>query len=329
MNIYKQQFVPLVGFSFILATALVWRTVKDKLSVAELGVAILASILLYVLLVSLWTWYHMKPKETLAENRRAYEDLYRTIRNGYEEQYLKIKATVDKLIQKQRFIDQSILNVIESEADEIWVITTKLANELANMDLQRAVAKNLSEGKRYIYFLPDPTDVHFGRIDRNLTAFKQLDLYKNYKGQVEFIRLPLDTQFLLDEVVIYNPDKPEMPHDPAHGINGFTYYESNDDPDAEGPLHMKIEGHLLGFLSERLSIVLRNTGLKAAAERVLTEFEDSLGDADKLYLVGLLSRRTIANKDAYADFMRGVAVRTGSDRGPKFIDQLLSKYVET
>src|SRR5438128_1457630 len=107
----RDQFVPLVGFTIILTTALVWRVVKDHVPVPELGVIILACILLYVLLVSLWTWYHTKPKETLAENRRAYEDLYRTMRTGYEEQYVKIKATVDKLIQKQRFIDQSILNV--------------------------------------------------------------------------------------------------------------------------------------------------------------------------------------------------------------------------
>jgi hypothetical protein len=322
----KDQFVPLTGFILILATAVVWSVVKARVSGAELAIIILASLLLYALLVSLWTWYHTNPKETLAENRRAYEELFRTIKSGYEEQYLKIKATVDKLIQKQRFIDQSILNVIESEAEEIWVVTTKLANELANEDLQRAVAKNLAEGKRYIYFLPDPNDRDFKKVDRNLEKFKQLDLYKNHRGQVEFIRLPPDTQFLLDEVVIYNPEKPETPHDPAHGINGFSYYEPTSDPDAEGPLHMKIEGHLLSFLSDRLSAIVTNSGLKAAVERILTELEDPLSDADKLYLVGLLRRHNIA-KETYHTFIGGVAARTG-EKNRAFISQLLGKYVE-
>jgi hypothetical protein len=323
----REQFIPLVGFTVTAASALVWAFIRNKMPVSELSVVALVCILLYVLLVSLWTWYHTKPKETLAENRRAYEDLYRTIKNGYEEQYLKIKATVDKLIQKQRFIDQGILNVIESEADEIWVITTKLANELANKDLQRAVAKNLAEGKRYVYFLPHPEDKYFDHIERNLAAFKQLSLYRDHKGQVEFIRLPLDTQFLLDEVVIYNPDKEEMTHDPAHGINGFTYYEPKGDPDAEGPLHMKIEGHLLGFLSKRLSNIQRNAGLKAATERVLIEFASILVDSDKLFLVGLLNERTI-NKDSYASFKRGIVGRLGAESDAKFIDQILHKYVD-
>jgi len=324
----KDQFIPLAGFTVILATALVWRAVKENISTPELGVIICVSLLLYALLVWLWTWYHIKPRETLAEHRKGSEKLHQMIMEGYEQQYQKIKATVDKLIQKQRFIDQGILNVIESEAEKIWVITTKLANELEDMDLQNAVMKNLSEGKRYTYFLPHPDDVHFGRIERNLNAFKQLDLYKTYKGQIEFIRLPRESQFLLDEVVIYNPEKQENPHDTTRGINGFTYYECKDDPDAEGPMHMKIEGHLLSFLSERLDLILHNTGLKSAAERVLTEFADVIDDTDKLYLVSLLPRRTIDNKDKYAEFIKRVSAKTRSEGQARFIDQILSKYQE-
>ncbi len=324
----KDQFIPLVGFFIILATALVWQTVKANLNVTEIAVIASISLLLFAILSWLWTWFHMKPKEMLSENRKGYEELYQKMIDGYEEQHLKIKATVDKLIQKQRFIDQGILNVIEREAETIWVITTKLANELEDMELQNAVMKNLSEGKFYTYFLPHPDDVHFGRIERNLNAFKQLDLYKTYKGQIEFIRLPQETQFLLDEVVIYNPERQENLYDTTRGINGFTYYESRDDPAAEGSMHMKIEGHLLSFLSERLDLILHNTGLKSAAERVLTEFADYIGDNDKLYLVSLLRLRTISNKDKYTEFIKRVSADTKSPEQARFINQILSKYQE-
>ena len=63
---------------------------------------------------------------------------------------------MDKLIQQQRFIDQSILSVIEGEAQNIWVITTKLQNELNDFELQKAVERNLEQGKHYTYFLPHP-----------------------------------------------------------------------------------------------------------------------------------------------------------------------------
>lgn len=324
----KDQFIPLTGFAFILATALVWRTVKDNLSFSEIGIIASVSLILYILLVWLWTWYHMKPRDLLAEHRKGYEELYHKIENGYEQQYQKIKATVDKLIQKQRFIDQGILNVIEREAEKIWVITTKLANELEDIELQNAVKKNLAEGKLYTYFLPHPDDVHFGRIERNLNAFKQLELYEKYKGQIEFIRLPLETQFLLDEVVIYNPEKQYNPHDATRSINGFTYYECKDDPEAEGPLHMKIEGHLLSFLSERLDLILHNTGLKSAAERILTEFADNIDETDELYLVSLLRRRSIKNQDKYTEFIDRISTRPESEEHSKFINQILNKYIE-
>jgi len=318
----KDQFIPLIGYSLILATSLVWLYIKAKLvaskvSIEELIILVCVALLLYILLLWLLTWFHIKPKQILAEHTQGYENLY-----------LRIKATVDKLIQKQRFIDQDILNVIEREADDIWVITTKLENELKNEELRKSVEDNLAEGKHYTYFLPHPNEVYFESIEKNLKAFKSLNLYKHYQGQIEIIRLPLDTQFLLDEVVIYNPDKPENPSNSAHGITGFTYYECRDDPDAVGPLHMKIEGHLLMFLSNKLTRVRQNIGLKSAIDRIFIEFADNLEQIDKAYLVDIYRFRIIDKKDAYDEFIKRVSARSGAKDKAKIIDQILRKYLE-
>jgi len=326
MNI-KDQFIPLIGFLVILTAGIVWTIIREMLSLSETLTIASVSILLYTILVWILTWFQIKPRELFAEQRDDYEKLSKKMNDDYERQYKKINATVDKLIQKQRFIDQGILNVIEGEASTIWVITTKLANELGDKNLMEAVEKNLADGKFYTYFLPHPSDKQFGAVEKNLKEFKRRPVYQKYKGQIEFIRLPQDSQFLLDEVVIYNPEKPENSHDTTKGINGFTYYEwGDDDQENEGPLHMKIEGHLLSFLSESLYRILDNTGLKSAVERVLTEFADDIDDTERLYLVTLLSCRVIKNKNDFRKFIERMSLKNKNQA--KFIDQILSKYLE-
>jgi len=310
----KDQLIPLVGFLLILTTSFVFNCIQDQTTYGELALLALFSILLYSLLLTLYTWFYSKPYLTFEKQKNEYEKLH-----------LKIKATVDKLIHKQRFIDQNILSIIEGEAQNIWVITTKLANELNDISLQNAVRKNLAQGKHYTYFLPHPENLHFAYVKRNLENFKKLDIYKQYKSQIEIIHLPLDTQFLLEEVVIYNPEQEENRNEETKGINGFTYYESKDEE--IDTLHMKIEGFLLTFLRDRLYEYLSNYGLKYAVQRILTEFAKFISDSDKLFLANLLPQRKIIKSD-YNNFIESLNSNPLSKNIAKDIHEILNNYIK-
>jgi len=309
----KNQVVPVAGFALTLVACLLWATVKQSAPVGEIAAVILISLLVYTLLVTVYTWFTLKP-HTLFESQRA----------EYEMLHQKIKATVDRLIQRERFIDQNMLRMIEREAQHIWVITTNLENELNDKELAKTVKQNLKSGKRYTYFLPHPQAIEFRSVKRNLERFKELPLYADHTSHVEIIRLPLDTQFLLEEVVIYNPEKPALKgEDESKGINGFTYYEAKDEKSAK--LHMKIEGDLLKFLANRLESYLEESGLKYALEEILTEFSDVLPNEAKIDLANRFGSREMPEKELDALIDRVNTAEASRDHSGK-IYEMLSPY---
>jgi len=311
---YRNHVVSIIVFAILALVMLAYKSIQQTISFGTAAAIIVIGSLVYIALLTIYNFYHTKPNEIKND--------YLEIKNDYRELHKRISMTVDTLIRKQQFIEQQTLNLIEEQAQNIWVITTKLENEIKDEGLRRAVEKNLRSGKEYTYFLPHPRHPYFRDIENNMDIYKTFDFYDAVQTNIRFIRLPIETQFLLEEVVIYNPEKPESKDD-ISGINGFTYYEGKDDK-SERTLHMKIEGYLLMFLCRQLRDYLRDKGLMFAAERVITESKDELTDGQRLYLAGLMNKRTIGDDAEYDQFIKSFSNQTSS----VLIDRILEEYKE-
>ncbi len=117
----KEYIVPVVGFVLILISQIVYQMIGEDVAKGKIITIAVFSVLIYTLLLTLYTWFYAKPY-AIIQNQRG----------EYDEFLTKIEASVNKLIQKQRFIDQTTLDLIEKQANNIWVITTKLASEVNN-----------------------------------------------------------------------------------------------------------------------------------------------------------------------------------------------------
>lgn len=319
MNNLKDHIVPVVGFILILLSAYLYNRIEEANGdIKSLFILISLSVLLYVFLLSFYTWNVYKPHEKFAINKKILEEMH-----------CKINASVERLVQKERFIDQNLLGLIEKQAQNIWVITTELANEINDIDLQKAVEENLSNGKRYTYFIPHPESVHYEALSRRIPQFKQLDLYKKFNENISFIHLPRETLFLLKEVVIYNPEKDEITGNETEGINGFTYYESHDEDNKQ--LHMKIEGDLLKNLANTLHTYLQNgAGIRAAITELLANYSDKLRNQEKLYLYSQIetNKHSILEDSQYNSFIDSIEKnKRVSENDQKVIIQVFSRFL--
>ena len=122
-------------------------------------------------------------------------------------------AIVDRA-KSQMVIDNKVLKFIEEGAKEIWVLTKKLENDVHDKDIAEAVLQNLNAGKRYRYFVPEPSTSP--AVKRNKQLYEEK--YRPFVGGlVTFTYLPEDTLFLFDEIVIYDPSSKER--------FGYTYMD--------------------------------------------------------------------------------------------------------
>jgi hypothetical protein len=168
----KEHMIPVVGFVLIAIAQIVYQFIGEQGSTSERVSLIGISILVYSLLVSIYEKFFFK----------TYKD-----KEEYDAFLAKIEASVNKLIQKQRFIDQATLDIIEKQADDIWVVTTSLLSELKCESLQKSVEDNLKSGKTYTYFLPHKSTSLSEDVDFRLESFKKLPLYNNYKTKITFM----------------------------------------------------------------------------------------------------------------------------------------------
>lgn len=107
-------------------------------------------------------------------------------------------------------IDEITLSQIERQSNQIWVITPDLYQDVSNPTITEAVANNLAQGKKYLYFTPDNDDSVRQMIER----YKQK--FSVFSGNYRFYSLPADDPiFLFGEVVFFDPDG-DAPY-------GFTY----------------------------------------------------------------------------------------------------------
>lgn len=309
----REHLVPVIGFVLVLISQIVWQMIGQDVAMEKVVRVGVFSVLLYTLLLSIYTWFYSKPHQLIKKQKFDFDEFI-----------TKIDASVNKLIQKQRFIDQATLDLIEKQADNIWVVTTNMASEITKKSLQLSVEENLRKNKKYTYFLPHPANTYFEDVDRNLKKFKALPLYQEYKSNIRIIRLPIETQFLLEEVVIYNPDEEENFEDNTKGLNGFTFYESKEE--GEDSLHMKIEGGMLKSLRNRLNKYLEVNALRVAAEQVLTEFADKIEDDDKPYVANLMAKTEIIDIKGYDEFMLSLRGKEVSKHYVDDIDRILGQY---
>jgi len=113
------------------------------------------------------------------------------------------------LIQRG-LIDEAILSTIERHAEEIWVITAELRQDMDNPLIRAAVKSNLEQGKRYRYVIPAGNSVAAENVKRLKDEFTE------HAHQITIDTLPADTSiFFFGEVVLYDPL--------TENTSGYTY----------------------------------------------------------------------------------------------------------
>jgi radical SAM enzyme (TIGR01210 family) len=184
--------------------------------------------------------------------------------------YMKSGEFVHSILgHKTNLIDVSLLAKIEDNANEIWVVTSSLKEDIEIAVLSRAVEKNLENGKQYIYFIPKISNIH--KLRR-----KYIDLYKRYTGRFQFIELDSDDLvFAHQSLTIYDPKKeycsgflalPEKNNNSYIEISSEQHLQNiintlQSRIKRELPAYLEISKYNLdGIPTRRLMIVLRTVG---------------------------------------------------------------------
>jgi hypothetical protein len=89
---------------------------------------------------------------------------------------------------------------IEKNAKEIWIFQPNLDKDITEKLVQDTVASNLSNNKKYIYFLPDTTQVKT-QIRDFKEKFRSFDL----DNLVHFVCNKEDEFFVYSEIALYDP----------------------------------------------------------------------------------------------------------------------------
>lgn len=302
---FKNQIVSIVGFTLLAITIFVYQRIHETLPINEVVIIILIGLLIFIAFGVIKNYIYDQPLVYIENNNKLHQDLHKK----YEDLNIKLEENIRKIIRTQQFIDQNTLKALEERAEKVWVITTELDNEITDRTLAETVKGNLSRSNvTYSYFLPSKRSYFWKEhVNNNLKKFKELDLYKEFSDKISFTNLPESTQFLMKEVVIYNPDKDHIEND-LNGINGFTFYEGNelDENGNKKILHMRIEGKFLKFLSRQLANYLEEEGLKIAAQNILTEYEDKLDNEQTVYIASLFKLKLITDSEGYESFINSI-----------------------
>lgn len=102
---------------------------------------------------------------------------------------------------------------LESEAPEIWLLTSDLLDDAQGGPFQKVVTSNLQKGKRYVYFAPNTPEIR-ARIEMVFSH------HKNNKN-LKVVYLPDKFFFLVPklDIAIYNPlSKGSIPRSAFLGI---------------------------------------------------------------------------------------------------------------
>lgn len=338
ININKEILQILIPF-FTILTALFLALIRKYIPVE---VFIWSTIALFIVYAALWairTWVYVNPKtmfDKITNDFDQIENKFSSIYSKYESLHKKLDENALKIIVQKQFIDQDTLSLIEEKAKEIWVVTTDLGNEIRDYKLRRTVYSNLQKGIKYIYFIP-PLSIPnnpFSEVVKNFTRIQSLMIedefgdpvrnesgdilmfFEDNKDNIEFVELPSNTQFLMTEVVIYNPEE-EPPK-----LTGFTYYENSN---SEEPLHLRIEGKFLKFFVSQLYAFKTRQGLQIAIKNILIDFNDILLDKHKAFCADLLLQNYIVDKVRYDNIIQDI--KQINEENSKMINNRLKEFI--
>jgi hypothetical protein len=309
-----------IGVLLFLATlAILYDRFARQITIPELVILTIAVIILWLLAAFSAAWFYSRPRDMLNDLRGAI-DLYGE--KGDRLQF-ELKTILGGALEKQPYVDDEMLSIIESNASNIWVISTDLRNDVNPGKIREAVEANLKSGKQYTYFVPSQTNPNFPDAVLHEKAFKKWDVYLAHRDQVRFIHLPDDTLFLFREVIIYNPLTDPNNKDDSTTPKGFTYFETaTDTPDKL----MKIPNSYLQFLKGQLNRYSEGTGLDSDIERLIPELRNRLATADLGYLASLFGQRRIEDRQAFKQFLD--TVRERDSDAATILEKVLGRYLE-
>lgn len=132
--------------------------------------------------------------------------------------------SLSNIVRSQQIVDNEILSKYESNAKEIWVISTTLEFDVG--ELFNVVYGNLLSGKRYHYFIPslNSNSRYSEKLNKNYKKF--WELYGYLKSNIQFAELDANIISNFKEIVIYDPLMAKVPF-------GFTYIASQNSTDFE------------------------------------------------------------------------------------------------
>lgn len=105
-----------------------------------------------------------------------------------------------------KIVSEKSLSLMESMADEIWVFTRDLKNDIGfNDDIRtkeifKSVKNNIKQGKKYTYFIPD---------NENIRAYVKEFKHKHktvIENQITFVFVEPNHYHFISEIAVYNPN---------------------------------------------------------------------------------------------------------------------------
>jgi hypothetical protein len=304
--------------ALLASLAVVYEKYAGHFTPMEL-VGLTAGVILLILLVSVSAaWFFSQPRDLLRDLRDAFE----RSQAQADKLHFELRATLREALERQPYVDEDMLSIIEASANNIWVISTDLKNDVTPGRIRDSVEANLKAGKHYTYFLPHPTNPNFPEAAGNERSYKSWQVYSDRRDQIRFIHLPDDTLFLFREVVIYNPlTNPNSAE--ATAPKAFTYFETATD---KRDRLMKVPDSYLQFLKGQLHRYSEDIGLTSEVERVIRELRPRLEQLELGYLASLIGQRRIEDRADLKNFLDRVRLRDATTAAQ--LDKILGRYVE-
>ena len=318
-NRHIRHVLELTVLAVIFIAVAIEHEVVAGMSIKELTFVGVAVVLGLGLGAAILSWIYSQPEQLLGNMRVAFEEF----KGDSIQLNSEFKSLLTQTLEKQPFVSEDVLAIIEERADTIWVVTTDLRNDVMPGKIRDSVAANLKKGKRYTYFLPAPTNSNFPNAAQHEKAYKDWAIYKYYASQITFIHLPHDTLFLFREVVIYNPfvnTNTNAEYDTR--AKGFTYFDTS--LESRDKL-MQIPETYLEFLKGQLYRYTQDIGLMTEVERLFKELEGRLEKDDIVYLAKLIGKRNIEDSTQFIGVVE--SVRNRDSAAADLLSNTLSRYV--
>jgi len=159
---------------------------------------------------------------------------------------------------------------LERAAQEVWVVTTHLQNDVSPGPIMDSVEKNLERGVKYSYYLPDLNSETYQRCKRNLESYLKLPFVRHYLHRINVFHLPPQNIFLFSELIIYNPTfmakggKETLP-------SAYTYLDTQKDKLVKIPDVM-----LTTIINELKRLVSDFLPLSQLCDKLIRDLQDDL-----------------------------------------------------